>query len=317
MFATQSTRRRGGFTLIEMIVVITIILMITALGIAFLPRFLDNQYQTRAVDQLSQWLLTAKQRAKRDGAPTGIRILADSTTGLATQIMYIQQPEPYTAGTCTGIQPGTEPKTAKFIATSVDFIGGGGAQSPDNPLTGGGWLVQQGDYLEVNGGGPVYYIQAVQDSATLVLMNTQVTLTNPTSNYRIIRQPRRLLGEDLMTLPQNMVVDLSRSNAADPTSTVYSKNVPSRTVGGGQAAYEILFSPNGSVIGQGSPSGKILLWVRDSTKQVFVDPVNQIYDSGAGTLISVQIRTGFIAAHPIATSGDPYVFTEDGRSSGL
>jgi len=87
--------KRRAFTLIEMIVVMAIILTIAVLGIAFLPKFLDNQNLTRAADHLSQWLLTAKQRAKRDGAPTGVRILVDPTTHLATQCQYVQQPEPY------------------------------------------------------------------------------------------------------------------------------------------------------------------------------------------------------------------------------
>lgn len=314
MLAVQTMRRRDGFTLVELIVVITIILLITALGAALLPRFLDNQNQTRAVDQFTQWLLTAKQRAKRDGVNTGIRILPGSD-GLATQMMYVQQPEPYTAGTCQSITANQGQKTATFVANSVDFQGAGAfGVGIDDPVTGGGWIVQPGDYLELNGGGPVYVIDQVEGPNTLILLNTQLQLAAPASNYRIIRQPRRLLGEDMLTLPQDMAIDLSLSNPLDYTSTLWSRAVPSRQIGGplagGANVYEIMFTPQGNVVGQGTVSGKIIIWMRNTTKDVT--------DPGAVTLVCVQIRTGFIAAHPISV--DPtnyYQFAEDGKSSGL
>ncbi len=308
--------KRNAWTLVEMIIVISIMLVLAALGTAFLPKFLDNQYQVRAVDQISQWLLTAKQRAKRDGVPTGVRILFNSVTLQATQMQYVQQPEPYTAGVCISVNPLSNGR-AQFQANSVDFVGA-------DPFGGGGSfsLIQNGDYLELNGGGPVYVIIGV-DSQSLILANTQIQLNAPTANYRILRQPRPLLGEDVLSLPQDMIVDNSLSNPNDLTSS-YSKNVPARSIvgdGGRATFYEITFSPTGTVIGQTTPSGKIILWVRNATK-----PVN---DPGAVTLIAVSIRTGFITAHPINISVptidpktgistiDLYLFTEDGKSSGM
>jgi prepilin-type N-terminal cleavage/methylation domain-containing protein len=303
MFAAQPTRHRGGFTLVEMIVVITIMLMMAALGIALLPRFLDNQMQTRAVDQLTQWLLTAKQRAKRDGVPTGVRIIQDTTTGLYHQLEYVQQPDPYTGGLCQSVNAtnngGVLFSTVTLQLGGVDFEGAAtGTQLPN-------WIVQAGDYLQLNGGGPVYLIQTVK-STQVVLVNTQITIAAPTPNYKIIRQPRRLLGEDILSLPQDIIVDFSTNPA---TGNPYSLNVPQRQLAGIANAYEILFAPSGAVLGQGTPSGKVILWVRNNTK-----PQS---DPGAVTLVSIQIRTGFIAAHPISLGSDPYLFTEDGRSSGM
>jgi hypothetical protein len=292
-----------------MIVVMTIILMMAALGIAFLPRFLDNQLQTRAVDQLTQWLLTAKQRAKRDGVPTGVRILADPTTLQATQMEYVQQPDPYTGGLCTSVNAtnsgGVLFSTVTLQLGGVDFEGA----ATNSQLT--NWIVQPGDYLQLNGGGPIYLIQTVR-STNVTIVNTQVTIAAPTPNYKIIRQPRRLIGEDLMTLPQDMIVDFTTNSG---TSAPYSLNVPQRQVAGIANVFEILFAPSGAVIGQGTPSGKIILWVRNVNKAQA--------DPGNVTLITIQIRTGQIAAHPINITPDAngnidfYRFTEDGRSSGL
>jgi type II secretory pathway pseudopilin PulG len=305
------SRRRPSFTLIEMIVVITIILMIAYLGIAFLPRFLDNQLQTRAVDQLSQWLLTAKQRAKRDGVPTGVRLLQDPTTGLYTQLEYIQQPDPYTEGLCTSVNAtnngGVLFSTVTLQLGGVDFEGAASSQTAAQLVN---WIVQPGDYLQLNGGGPVYLIQTV-NSQSVIIVNTNVTISAPTPNYKIIRQPRRLPNEDLLTLPQDIIIDFGTNSV---TGLAYSQNVPSRQIAGVTTAPEILFAPSGAVLGQGTPSGKILLWVGNNAKKT---AAGGVYDPGSCTLLSIHIRTGQIAAHPMAEGADPYLFTEDGRSSGL
>src|SRR5579884_4528291 len=92
--------RRNAFTLMEMLVAITIIVVLAALAAAFAPRIDDNQKLTRAVDNLEQWLLTAKMRAKRDGLATGLRFVSapGDAPGTYSQFQYIQQPEPLAGG---------------------------------------------------------------------------------------------------------------------------------------------------------------------------------------------------------------------------
>src|SRR5262249_13430237 len=66
---------RPAYTLLELLVVMGIILLLAALGYVLLPGMFKNYRRVSAVDQVSQWLLTARQRAKRDGVPTGLRLL--------------------------------------------------------------------------------------------------------------------------------------------------------------------------------------------------------------------------------------------------
>src|SRR5579875_356607 len=103
--------RRNAFTLMEMLVAITIIVVLAALAAAFAPRIDDNQKMTRAVDNLEQWLLTAKMRAKRDGLSTGLRFIQAPGDGVGaySQFQYIQQPEPLSGGACLGPAGGTAP----------------------------------------------------------------------------------------------------------------------------------------------------------------------------------------------------------------
>ena len=60
--------RRPGFTLIELIVAMGIMMFIAALTVAMLPRMSDNIRVAAAADKLQGWLLAAKQRATRRSA---------------------------------------------------------------------------------------------------------------------------------------------------------------------------------------------------------------------------------------------------------
>ena len=87
------TPRRSAFTLIELMVVIVIMLVILALGtaVAYSGAF-DSQKIISASDRSSGWLLIAKNRAKRDGAPRGVRFLRNAA-GQVTEALYIEAPE--------------------------------------------------------------------------------------------------------------------------------------------------------------------------------------------------------------------------------
>jgi|GEM_PF-3426157 len=105
--------RRRGFTLVEMLVVLALMLVLAALAIAFVPRMNERAKTPRGASQLQMWLLIARQWAKRDNIPTGIRLQAGrlypnpatANINLVTDIQYIQQPPPYHALTYTGSAP--------------------------------------------------------------------------------------------------------------------------------------------------------------------------------------------------------------------
>ena len=74
------------------------------------------------------------------------------------------------------------------------------------------------------------------------------------------------------------------------------------------AYLEILFSPAGGVTVQGTGSGNILLWVRDSQAV--------LPDLGSPFIVGIQIRTGFIGNYPV-NPADYYAATREARSSGM
>jgi prepilin-type N-terminal cleavage/methylation domain-containing protein len=429
-------RQRPAFTLIELIVVILIILILAGLLVVVVPKVFERQQASQGAAQVQSWLLIAKQRALRDQAPRGIRLNVSANGQYVTELQYIEQPEDfYIEGSAiTGKTGLTVTMNAIRAGVVVDFYGGFGAGSS------GEWPVQVGDFLEINGGGPLYvitqvianpngtsnslnlaplpnwsppapppppyppppfvpkvppvytrltaplpltvpdpyptipYVLQVANTAnisvgcfldldfgtanqetvyvsgingsnqfTVVPVGAnqlqfrhalgaavvgdgaacKATITNsavalPANNlvnqqlgtayvminpqYRIIRQPRVLAGEDALQLPTDVAIDLQNSLAGTSTlqSIINSTGKP----------FDILFGPSGAVIGDSAQYDKIILWVRDVTQPV---------DEGDQTLVCTYGRTGLTAAHPVnfdASLGNFYVFTQDGRSSG-
>jgi prepilin-type N-terminal cleavage/methylation domain-containing protein len=358
---------RKAFTLVEMLVVIAIILALAALAAAFAPRVTDNQKMTRAVDLLEQWLLTAKMRAKRDGLATGLRFIQapGDAAGTYSQFQYIQQPEPLTGGFTSAnlLGPNLVSAGAGMVTfANVDFSLGG--LLPLDTFGRQQWLVQTGDYLEINGGG-VFSIWGVvvpsggqppqlvlggllaPPTASGTSPDTTFTFTNkwtplvqttvvgpggvtvfaaggatangsflwqsqyeqsltigtPTTNYRIIRQPRILIGEEPLTLPTNYAANFGPIPGS--SSTLPGTNV----VLGPSGNPEILFSPTGAVVGTNAANSTVVISVWDTTMDI-PDP-NRV------GIVGIQSRSGFIGAYDVSLSGNPFYFVQTARESGM
>jgi prepilin-type N-terminal cleavage/methylation domain-containing protein len=295
---------RRAFTLIELLVVIALIVVITAIGILTIPLLQSQQKATKNASQVAAWLGNAKAIALRDQRPTGLRFVPDPANPSFVREMYlIQTPEDFTGGTVT--VPAVP--TNVLVITGANFFGGfGPANVLDHP-------VQVGDYFEINGGGLLYRIEQVGPANNRLVLSRNIDasaagngIAYKTQKYRIIRQPRRIVGEEALTLTGDVAIDLGT-----PPNTL-SQNVPVRAVPDNPPQYyEILFAPNGGVVGKGTvASDKIILWVRDTTRPNVTDndPV----------LIGIQVRTGFIGTYQVdQTSNDPYSFARDPRAGGM
>jgi hypothetical protein len=262
-------------------------------------------------------------RAKRDQLATGVRFVQvqGDTAGTFSQVQYIQQPDPL-----SGSPGGSFIQSAGsgvVTLTNVDVTMG-------STLPPAQYLVQPGDCLEVRDGG-VYLIAGATSTlstppvttiklasitgydASLNINNPPTTPPTTTTNYRILRQPRLLIGETPLDLPNNFAVDARPiPGSIIPGNTT----VPWSNVAAGLSGnFEILFSPTGAVVGTNAGSGIIVISVYDMTMNPF--DINRV------GIVAVQGRTGFIGAYsagpgvPGTNGYTPFGFTASGRESGL
>ncbi|HEV3256418.1 MAG TPA: type II secretion system protein [Gemmataceae bacterium] len=304
---TDVRKRRPGFTLIEMLVVITIIILLASLTVAFLPSINDHKKASDGASIVQNTLLLAKQRALRDQAPRGVRLIPDpSNKNYASSLQYIEQPDDFTGGTVTG--PVGAAPVETFTFSGVDLWGGFG---PSDPTV---WPVQPGDYLVMQQTN-LYLIIGVSASTMVQAMGPS-SASGTTSDYRIVRAPRPLLAEAPVELPQDVAIDLTGVGQSNPPPPVTRSiivpdfHAPPSLAKPGVSHLDILFSPSGAVVRQGSKAGKFILWVRDITKPDL---------DGDQVLVTVYTRTGMVVPHPADPTNNyanPYTFTEDGRDSG-
>jgi type II secretory pathway pseudopilin PulG len=298
----RDIRRCLAFTLVELLVVLALLLALTSMAVVILPRLGDGQNTTRAATQLQQWFEIAKQNAAKNRKPYGIRLIADpANPTYVSNLVYLEQPDSYNLGQLQDASTNNilMPSTALVAGTTVTFkyasktLTGGFAAAPLYP-------VQPGDYIEL--GGALYKIANVDGPLNLSLNTPAPVLT--TSNYKIICQPRPA-SDDPLDMAKNIVIDLTP-----------------RLIGGGvwdlpiptaNSPLDIMFAPDGRVLGPLAGRDKLIFWVRDKTLPgAKGDPVAD----GDPTLVVIYPRTGLIAAFAVDTTNlttNPYTFTITGK----
>jgi type II secretory pathway pseudopilin PulG len=219
---------RPSFTLVEMLVVVSILLILTVAVVAVAPRFTDDRKLARAADQLAQILLTAKQRAKRDLIPTGVRLFPDPQhNGLVTQLQFIQQPDDFAVGTVTSTTAAVVPPVSwptgcnAFVASSstVDFTGG----FSDSSL----WPVQVGDYLVV--AGTAHLIIGVAAPPTGLVLEpvapSQPVVGTSGNDVQLINTAQISVGMSAVW-SGNPPVRITKVNNTSPTQTITLASAP-------------------------------------------------------------------------------------------
>lgn len=306
---------RRAFTLVEMLVVLALMLVLAVIAIAFVPRIQEKAAASRGASQLQSWLLIARQWAKRDNRPTGIRFQPDAQ-GFCRDLQYVQQSDPFYVPNSWLATPATTPAGVTyglkgFITTgtgtaTMDFYN---SHPRGNQLANGSWdgqplwAVWPGDFLQLPGG-KVYRIADVVPDPTdpaisftgappgsilslaqtgTVPLSTELGTQTHMDYQAVLRGFRPLMGEKGLQLPQNIAVDTN-------TNATYNNPLPPQPNG----YFDVVFDPDGKLsLGGGWFGARLLsLWVRDVTLINEKDPGDQ-------TLVVVFTRTGMISAFAV------------------
>jgi prepilin-type N-terminal cleavage/methylation domain-containing protein len=291
--------KRSAFTLIEMLVVLTIIALIGALIAFVMPGFQERSRAAKGGQALQGWLNYARQRALFEQAPRGIRFLVispNASTGGAfvMEAQYLEQPDDFTGGE---------------VLIELDSTG-----TPNPPLNAkiqGADLTQIeiGDYFEIFGTGQMHRISNINLTTTppTVSFNSSplaypISASAPvrTTNYRILRQPR-VTGDEPMKLSEGIIIDLAKMFTYQQSlGSAYAGYRPNTidTSGAGTSGYfDVIFAPSGMVLH--APGDKLIFWVRTE------DGANEF--AGNPTLVAVSTNSGAVAAYAPVGGTNPYI----------
>ncbi len=283
--------RAAGFTLIEMIVMMTIVLMVTTIGLRVAIPDADSRRMREAARQVDAFIHGARARAIETGRPFGVQIVPDrdvngKTTGGASRLVYVQVPETYAGDT---------------FDSRAEILSGSSIRVTDI-----GWqgIVNAGDLVQLNHVGHVYRISSTPTASSWSLVSTDPSFggipydTGLRVPYKVIRQPIKAGGE--LELPETVVIDtncsgLDNLSAAAPTPPDPHENIT------------FLFSPSGrltsaNVAGNSFNPGSCLYLNIGRNENIGAGGETNLTDLGT-FWVSVNGQTGLVTTAENAGGG--------------
>lgn len=116
-----SLARRVGFSLVELMVVISIMAALAAISAPVLQQLQGGTSITDAAIQLQSSLASAREQARSRNEPRGVRLIADDTEPeLVRTLMYIRQSDPLRSGKATFVyNPASPPSPSQPIQVQL------------------------------------------------------------------------------------------------------------------------------------------------------------------------------------------------------
>ena len=316
----QSLIPRPAFTLIELLIVITITLILMVSAAVMLAPALQNRSVREAARAVNAYLSSARNAAMETGQPCGVIFRCFNTaTPCAMTLEQCAVPPPYAGDT---IGAGVTVQLASLTATTAT-VTATPTGSYNSGLVGAGSLIQfdnQGPLYMITSGGPPITATLDVSQGQLVPWTSTASLPVP---YSIFRLPVSS-GVAPLQMPTGTVVDFTASGIGISNTVSFNPTPPGDVT--------ILFAADGSVASYniaGSSSSPVtdpiffLIGRRERMLNSFVTPpissanldqLPNVQDLG-NYWIGVNSQTGLIAtdmvAAPLSTSTTlPAVITD-------
>jgi prepilin-type N-terminal cleavage/methylation domain-containing protein len=226
------SHKRKGFTLVELMVVMGIIALLTAMVMLVAPNILDKDRARDAATQLQGVLANARMRAMRDGVPRGVRLILDPP--LASQAGLFP--------TVTTPPPASQTEFTFITASSYQYIevppwlvftNQSGATAASNPVISvpnSPWLVFAS---QSNSLAPFLQFQYVDSTQPFTLTNTPPQVPVPQKNVTVMSPAGAIqnrictIGGLTMGQMQQLIAIVNGTNGVvPPASTPPTLGVP-------------------------------------------------------------------------------------------
>lgn len=292
---------RKGMTLVELLVVMSIMVTFAAITAAFYPSISSDNQIAQTANKIQNILVGARQKARRDFNVTGVRFFPDTTNpNIANQMMLVQKPVDL-----TGLSLGASlhqpqlPLNPTIIQFSIPVWG----------FPTGEDLIMANDI----------YVDPVTNNSTQILskgvLNTQMIIksnfyspninpANATLNYKIIRRPRIVPGEEAIPMPDGYEILLG-ANFYGP------KVNPS------DSSIDVCFEKTGALY-QIDFASNVYIWVHKT---------GSIKYSEDDAILGIQRNNGKVAVFPVGpvdfsntnniTLHNPFMYATNPTNEGL
>ncbi|TWU14265.1 hypothetical protein CA54_31080 [Symmachiella macrocystis] len=353
-YQTNNGDRRGGFTLVEMLIVIAIIAILAAVTVTAIYATANSDRIRGAARQMQSAMQGAMAKAARAKKPIGVRLVRDplDSTGTASQtissMVFIEQLDDFEEGQIQF----EEAPTGTGVLRYINHIN---AEPTWEELRNRGLLPDITRIkVTVAGTEQIYIVNTTEtgtgdanpDQLILISSETFTTaapsgritphasspgLSTVLSEYKLEMGNGPLANQEPLEMPNGNVIDLSYSQV--PAAWLEQQTVPDTTdpIPGGwvkvadlpassefiiQRQIDIMFSPQGVVTGPLAAAGKIHLMLAE-IEDTLVNRAPELAE-GENIITSIYTNTGNIAAAPVDKTNPPayYNFAESGEVAG-
>ncbi|QDU60295.1 hypothetical protein Pan216_11340 [Planctomycetes bacterium Pan216] len=311
-FAKHRLSVSPGFTLIEMLVVIIIATTIAAIALPTLSRMAQGDQVRAGARQLQALLVAARDKALAADEPRGVRLLQDpDDLSLVRSIIFVEPAEPISAG---GASASTDTAGSVRVVRQVTLAANSDGDTQELVAAQLQQLPQSGTnhvgVIRLGHAGQYHSFNVAAGSRVLTLDTPlpvgAASTTGRISDieYVIPRPPVPIADGEVNQLPKGVAIDLGQMPASLATAVDASESRLSRLTRDENAlAFDIMFAPDGRVIGSAARDSQIALWLRDE----FVQDVSrntaysnrrevQTQGSDEHLLIVVHSRSGLVHA---------------------
>jgi len=297
--------KRIAMTLVELLVVMAIIVIFTAITAAFYPANQADRELSRFSNTVQSALLSARNRARTERLPTGIRFYADpNSTSKVGSVVLIQKPAPLD-GYAVGITPNPGSLSANSIERTPPPMSGifdVYITFPNNyPIQN---VLNYGDFIALDSGDVAKVDGLIQP-----------TMANPNTVYSLSGSYSSGFSSALTALPTKFKVYRSPVELSGDMPFELSNIIEILGPGAGSfsTASDIIFNPDGSL---NNSSTDVYLHLHN------FEAVSGNYSRDA--ILVVRKMTGSIGVYEVGpvdfvnpSNHNPYLFAKDPRNKGI